>query len=68
MHTSMKRRIGSQNKSTQKRTTVMPHFKFSSSENAKKSEKMKKKKCSEQKRSKINEAIDSRKNKLQQET
>lgn len=46
MHTSMKRRIGSKKKkSTQKRTTVMPHFKFSSSENAEKSEKMKKKKA-----------------------
>lgn len=45
----------------------MPHFKFSSSENAEKSEKMKKK-CSEQERSEINEAIDSRKNKLQQGT
>lgn len=46
----------------------MPHFKISSSENAEKSEKMKKKKSSEQKRSEINEAIDSRKNKLQHET
>lgn len=45
----------------------MPHFKFSSSENAERSEKMNKK-CSEQKRSETNEAIDSRKNKLQQET
>lgn len=45
----------------------MPHFTISSSENAEKSEKMKKK-SSEQKRSEINEAIDSRKNKLQQET